>query len=246
MKKIFLFSLSALLLLISGYVEARPLDADLTIRSIDIDHDFSGINIILFGARNAPGNIVVALRGPDKNYVVRKKERTAGIWVNTESTVFRDVESLYTLASTFDSFEDSKSPVLLSNMALGISNLDINGYVRGETPIDDFRKAFIDHMIDKKLYKSDIYEIGFWGETLFRTVLKFPKSISEGIYTAEIYLISDGELIAVQTTPIKVEKIGFEAFIYDLAHGHKLLYGVICILTALIAGWGASALFGRM
>ena len=83
------------------------------------------------------------------------------------------------------------------------------------------------------------------GETLFKTVIPFPDTIPRGMYTAEIYLISDGTLVGMQALPIKVEKTGFDAAVYDFAHVHPLRYAAIAITMAIIAGWGADKVFRR-
>ena len=44
-------------------------------------------------------------------------------------------------------------------------------------------------------------------------------------------------------TAIFVRKDGLERWIYQLAYDHPFLYGLLALAIALIAGWGASALF---
>jgi hypothetical protein len=45
-------------------VFARPLVADTFPRKINIDHNFTGTDILVYGARNGIGNIVIVVRGP--------------------------------------------------------------------------------------------------------------------------------------------------------------------------------------
>src|SRR5580698_5947823 len=59
---------------------AAPLVADLSNYRIDIDSGFNGTRIFLFGARNDNGDIAVVIRGPQKDYIVRKKKEIAGLW----------------------------------------------------------------------------------------------------------------------------------------------------------------------
>ncbi len=233
-------------------VVAKPIVADLAIRSVDIDHNFTGLDILMFGARNKTGRIVVILRGPKKSYMVRKKERVAGVWVNSKSIEFHNVNSLYDVAST-DSLFEIKNTALLSDLEIGLNNLVFETDSESDsTVIEEFKQALIFNKQENNQYtlgyESSLEynpEIFFWDEALFRTILKFPKNIEDGAYTAEVYLFHDGILSAVQSTPIVVKKIGFEAFIYNLAHTHSFFYGIICIFMALIAGWLGSALFGR-
>jgi len=247
MKKIFLI----LFFFIIGLAEAnaKPIVADLSIRSVDIDHDFTGLDILLFGARNDVGRIVVVVRGPQRNYIVRKKEQIAGIWVNSKSVEFKNVNDFYSLAATNPLFE-IRNENLLSSLDIGLENIefepiDIRGGVKTHE-IDDFAEALVKNKQNQNLYAKDISRVSFWGETLFRTVLEFPKNISRGWYTAEIFLFNDGILSAVQSTPIRVSKTGFEAFMFDFAHKSSFFYGVFCVVMAVFSGWAASAIFGRM
>jgi len=231
--------------------KSKPIVADLAIRSVDINHDFNGINILMFGARNDTGKIVVLLRGPDRNYIVRKKEKIGGLlWMNKKSVEFEDVSSLYAIAST-NALSEIQNDNLLKRLEMSIDNIEINAIpehhsIKSKKTISEFREAFKRLKIDSGLYDSEIQPISFWGETLFRTSLKFHKNLEDGLYTAEVYLIQDGVLSAMQSTPIKVSKIGFEAIIFDLAHKNSLLYGFLCVFMAISAGWSASKIFGRV
>lgn len=238
-----------LLVLIIGLVtfvpnlQARPIVTDLAVRSVDIDHDFTGLDILLFGARNDVGRIFVVLRGPKKDYVVRKKEKVAGIWVNKQSVKFENVDSFYAIAG--GNLADVRNDHLLDSLGIGIENIALKTNSKS-IDVETFRKALIANKQEEDLYAREMTKISFWDETLFRTVLKFPKNIERGLYTAEVYLFDDGLLSAVQSTPIKVSKIGFEAFVFDLAQNQKLLYGIICVFMALAAGWTANTIFGRI
>ncbi|NDF11549.1 MAG: hypothetical protein EB060_01870 [Proteobacteria bacterium] len=223
--------------------EARSVVADLAIRSIDIDHNFAGIDILLFGARNDVGDIVVVVRGPEEDYVVRKKARVAGVWVNRYSQEFKNVNGFYAVA-TSRSLKEVNNDQLLEKLGVGVSHVPIHS-TEATANEAEFREALIRSKQKKNLYSTEPAAVTFWGDTLFRTVLTFPKNILKGQYTAEVYLFNDGQLTAVQTTPLGVNKIGFEAFVYDMAYRYPVLYGIVSVMLALLAGWVASVVFQR-
>src|ERR1700724_3696361 len=78
------------LLLICWGSEARAqaLVADLTSHLIAITTGFTGASVVLFGATDGPGDVIVAVRGPEREMTVRRKRRVAGIWANTEQGTF--------------------------------------------------------------------------------------------------------------------------------------------------------------
>ena len=55
----------------------------------------------------------------------------------------------------------------------------------------------------------------------------------------------DGMIVSDQLTPLVVRKVGLEAEIYQFAHQHSALYGIIAIVIALGAGWLAGVVFRR-
>ena len=88
--------LFAIMLLMPAPALAMPLVGDLSNYRIDIDSSFNGTRIFLFGVRNDIGDIVVVVRGPRKDYIVRKKEEIAGVWVNGERMKFYGVPDFCT------------------------------------------------------------------------------------------------------------------------------------------------------
>ena len=79
---------------------AQALIADLSSHLIAITTGFTGTEVLLFGALEEPGDVVVIVRGPVSDAAVRRKDRIAGIWVNSERLDFRDVPSYYAVASS--------------------------------------------------------------------------------------------------------------------------------------------------
>lgn len=224
---------------------ARPVIADLYVREIQIDSSFTGTDILLFGARNDPGDIIVVVRGPEKSYIVRKKERTMGIWANRKSVEISDVNGFYAIAASRP-LEDIQNDYLLNELHIGTGESILPKDIKHTGHFEEFRQAFLEKKQHDKLYLAHMSDVSLIDDTLFRTSIRFPDNIMRGVYTAEIYLFSDGLLSGVQTTPIIVSKKGFDAFMYDFAHNYPVLYGLAAISIALFAGWFAGLVFRRV
>ena len=78
---------------------AEALVVDLSNHLVAITTGFTGTNVLLFGAVQSEGDVIVTVKGPDQDMVVRRKERKVGIWVNSESATFRNVPAYYASAS---------------------------------------------------------------------------------------------------------------------------------------------------
>src|SRR5437588_10989216 len=96
-------SLGALLVLSplcwGSAARAEGLVADLTSHLIAITTGFTGASVVLFGATDGPGDVIVAVRGPEREMTVRRKSRVAGIWVNTQQVTFANLPSFYAVAA---------------------------------------------------------------------------------------------------------------------------------------------------
>ncbi len=228
-----------------GMAPATPLVADLSNYRIDVDSSFNGTRLFLFGARNDNGDIVVVIRGPHKNYMVRRKEEIAGVWVNRERMKFFNVPDFYAIA-TSKPLEEIAEHGIFDRMGIGEQHLlSPPSGLNDPDKFDDFSQAFLDYQRTRRLYYTDAMGVSFMGETLFKTTIEFPDNIPPGNYTAEIFLVSDGDIIGMQSTPIKVVKTGLDAFLYNYAHTSPVLYGISAVLLALSAGWVAGRLFEK-
>ncbi len=72
---------------------------DISTHLITVESDFTGTDLLLFGTIRTDaafdskehGDIIVVVRGAQRDIKVRKKERVAGIWANTQSVELRKV-----------------------------------------------------------------------------------------------------------------------------------------------------------
>lgn len=241
MKKNFLI---VILFLIAAPALANPIISGISTNEINIDTKFRGAKILLFGAKGDAGNVIVTVRGPKKNFMVTRKEKLLGIWYNGTRVKFKDSHSFYSLFSTFNDQELTDG--LLRDLELGKNNLKFNSTeeISAEEK-NEFQIQLVDKLEKNNLYSSGASKVDFLDETLFKVMLNFPKNITRGVYTVEIYLINDGSLLSFQSIPIYVNQVGLSAKILDFAYQESFLYGLLSVALALIAGWLANYVFTR-
>ncbi len=222
---------------------SAPIVSGISTNEINIDTDFKGTKILLFGAKGDAGDIVIAIRGPKKSFFVTKKQSFLGFWYNGKRVKFTDSYSFYSLFSTFGTSQNDEN--LLRQLELGKSNLGFNSSENDNIATkSEFKIQLIDNLERKKLY-SGTNKVDFLDETLFKIIIDFPKNISRGVYSAEIYLINEGNLISFQSIPIYVNQVGISARILDFAYQEPFLYGILSVAMALIFGWLANYFFIR-
>ncbi len=222
---------------------------------ISIASDFRGADFTMFGALNnadqlllAIGqyDIVVTLEGPNEYTTVRKKSRVAGIWINTSAITFAPLPESYSMASTRN-INDIASPGTLKAMGLGVEHLPLNSAVFSGVPdnVYDFQEAFRRLKLSSGIYRNDTTGVRLERTGLFWATLRLPANVPNGVHTARAYLFKSGMPVAQRELKLRVVKTGMEQAITNAAHQTPVVYGILCVLIAVITGWGASLLFRR-
>ena len=239
------FGCLALLLALVGPGRASPLVADLSKHLVAITTAFAGSDVLLFGAVEEPGDIVVVVRGPPRRQVMHRKSRIAGIWVNTATMTFDDVPSFFAVAASRP-LEEIASDSVRKRNGMNIEDLVTLPSAKGSENVrQEWRQALIRNKQREGLYQPQLGRVSFSGPRLFRSDVFFPANVPTGNYQVQTYLLRDGALVSAQTTPLIVGKIGLEADLFDFAHEQAAFYGLIAIALALLAGWLAHVAFRR-
>ena len=237
-----------LLLALSGPARATSdvLVVDLSQETVAITTGFAGTDVILFGAIEGPGDVVVIVRGPDRPVVMRRKSRVLGVWINTAKMTFDRAPSFYAVASSRPLAEVAQETVL-SREQMGLDNLrlDLPRAKASANVAAEWRAGLVRNHQRLGLYQSEIRPITVQFDRLFRAELTLPANVSTGKYQVQVYLLRDGRVVSARSRGLDVERVGAEAEIYDFAHQSAPLYGLIAILVALMAGWAAHLAFRK-
>lgn len=238
----FIFSL----ILCATPAQAAPVLADMSNYRITMDSTFNGTRLFVFGTREENGDVVVVVRGPTKNYVVRKKREIGGVWVNAERIKLFNTPDFYAIAASRPLHELTQHQHIFSQLQIGQENLFASPFVGEESKTyNEFTQAFIRYQQKQRLYSFQPSPLTFMNETLFKTVIDFPDNIPPGTYNAEIYLLKENTIVGTQTLPIQVGKVGMDAFLYNYAHHRPFFYGLTAVVMALSAGWFAGRIFDK-
>lgn len=244
--------LLATMVLVFGFpaiAQAQLLVADLSEHFVAITTGFTGTKVLLFGAVDGEGEILVLIHGPRETVTVRRKERTAYIWLNGDEMTFKDVPAFYQVMAT-EQPGDWLPTRLRERHQIGVEYLKLPLATTGADGVEppgagEFREALVRNKLRMGHYDAATGTISMLSARLFRTDIRFPANVPTGIYTVEVFLIRDGEVVSAETTPLFVSKSGVSAEIYQLAQDHGVLYGIAAVIFALFAGLGANAAFRK-
>jgi uncharacterized protein (TIGR02186 family) len=229
-------------------VAAKGIVADVDDHLVEITTDFAGQDILVFGAIDGPGDVILVMRGPAGRVLVHHKERFAGIWVNADAVEFDDVPSLYGVASSRQLFE-ILTPDSLDRYQLGVGRVRFEA-IEAEVPgIGPFRAALVQQKKKQGLYADRVGRVTFIGATLFRANLHLPSNVPTGTFLIDVYLVRDGRIVDAQNMPLIISKVGFGADIYKYANARSIAqrfaYGVVAVFVALLTGWLAHLTFRK-
>ena len=237
------------LLLVAGLAsQARAIDqliADLSKDSIEITTAFSGTDVLLFGAIEGEGDIMVVVRGPETDMVVRRKERVAGIWINRANARFEKVPSFYYLATT-GALHETVSADIIAHYGIGADHFARrpgNDLLPGRKA--SFRAGMIRTLKADDLFRETTSDIEFLAPGLFSVRLFFPANVVTGVYDVQVFLLRDNAVVSKRNYSLVIRKIGIGAEVFRFAHQHPAAYGGLAIAVALLAGWLAGLVFRR-
>ena len=87
-------------ILINNSVLSEESYFDLSEKEIQIQTDFNGKEIIIFGILNEDQDTLITIKGPEKKALIQKKERILGFWFNTKQITYNKIPSIFFIASS--------------------------------------------------------------------------------------------------------------------------------------------------
>jgi uncharacterized protein (TIGR02186 family) len=227
----------------SSPARAEALVADLTNHLVAITTGFTGTSVVLFGATDGTGDVIVVVRGPERDMAVRRKSKVAQVWVNTRQVTFQSVPSFYSIASNRP-LDEIAPPAMRQLHQIGLDNLRlVPETTLSPRETEEFHAALLRNQARAGLYPPGVGQVTFLGDRLFRTDLHFPANVPTGTYLVQVFLVKDKAVVSGQTTPLVISELGLDAEVHDFADRYALAYGLVAVALAALAGWLASLPF---
>lgn len=218
---------------------AKPLTIDSAQTRIEVTSGFSGASVTIFGLREATdGQVVIAVRGPERPVTVRRKEQVFGLWVNTDKITFPRTPGYYELASSVPLKTLAPVP-LLKDLELGLDHMIIQAQDHTLPPekYESFYNALVDARQRKGLFLLEPRPLAYNGQSLFKTSFTLPSSAPTGVYTVDGYLMRGNRVIDTDQVSFVVEHKGLAGQMRSFAIKNGFLYGLYGVIFAMCAGW---------
>lgn len=239
-----------LVLLAAPALANESIVTGLSQNKVQITTDFDGSDILVYGAvkRDAPAptgglDVIITLEGPSSPLVVRRKQKVMGIWLNTSSVQIANAPSFYAVTATgpvddiLSQADDLRFGITLSRR-INTKEISVN-----TMDFPEYTEALRRIRIKENQYQVTPSMVQLVDQTLFRTDFALPANVTEGNYKVRLFILRAGQVIDSQERFINVRKTGLERDLYNLAHQQPLIYGLLSLVMAAVAGWAASAGF---
>lgn len=243
--------LLALLLLLAAPVAAQEdVVLGLSQDRVRITTNFDGSDLLIFGAVkrespiiDPPLSVIVTVAGPSTPVTIHQKDRRLGIWVNAETVEYTAAPSFYAVASSgpleeiLRQTEDLRHAITIPRAIRTV----------GAASMTQQPQSYVDALIrirsNRGHYQSLENTVQLDQQTLFRTRIALPSDLTEGSYATRVFLLREGHVVSRFDTALDVRKVGLERWLFTLSRQQPLIYGVLSLSIAILAGWVASAAF---
>ncbi len=233
------------------HAQTEEVVAGMSQNRVAITANFDGSEILIFGAvkrktpppGTGPLQVIIAVSGPSAPVTVRRKEKRYGIWINVDSVEVDSAPSFYAIATSApfkDTLTDTEDLRYKVSIPRAIRSVGAPMNVKNA---ETFAEALIRIRTASGLYQMNPGSVEFQQDTLFETSVALPSNLTEGVYTTRIFLTRNGRVVDEYETNIDVRKVGLERWLYTLAHEKPLVYGILSLFIAIVAGGSASAIF---
>ncbi len=219
---------------------------DISDEEIQIQTNFNGKEIVIFGLTNPEYNTLIIIKGPKKDIKLSLKEKYFGIWIETKKVTYLDIPNTFFVAST-SPIEDilNENDILkkgLINEKIPPTIITKRNFISNN--LDEWDKNFIRLQKKHGMYKN--YSIKLVDERIFQTRIFFPSDSIPGTYNVSILQINNKKIISERHKKIIVKKTGVGQIIFQFAENQPIAYGILSILFAVISGLAAATAFRRL
>ncbi len=202
-------------------------------REIDVTTTFRGTNIELISfLETSDPETKLVLVGPPANIKFRHKARRAGMWVNAEKEVLNAAASYVALIGF------TRSEVERACAQGRMHELAHWGSPSLTWVCNPDQRAL---MAQKGLYIQDAEEGSqALGRGFFEVTAFLPPTAKPGRYGLRFW--ADGQSAQTQ---IDLRRAGLERLVIETAENSRLVYGILCLALAALAGYLTNLIFSR-
>ena len=239
-----------LLLLLISPLPAAGFGIKVTPEVVQMGALYNGAKIRIEYLSEPDAKPVVVIKGSEVSELFNVKGRAGPIWVNTGKVSISGVPSLY-LAMSAQAVSEFLQPEAIEKYMLDLAALEKQIRIEPrEMDRDILRAEYLKLKSSENSYRfiSDAVKMGEAGQdgVPYLIDLEWPRNAPPGDYEVVVYEFRNGSMAREFNAPLKVERVGFPAFMVSLAKNRAELYGGLSVILAVLAGFGMDSLVAAL
>jgi uncharacterized protein (TIGR02186 family) len=226
-------------------VLAAVVSLDIAPTTVEITTFYNGSTVEVKGEIAADAEVLLLVSGSGEELHVKKKGKVGGLfWMNTGDLTFENVPRVYMI------YTGKKLADKLENESIGLGFNALEGIVEIKPESEEnsfYFKEFVRLKESQGLFSKSGEAVTYGatsnGVRSYQATLVIPPQMKQDSYTVAAYAVKDNQVLASSTVDLKLKQVGFPAQLSSLAFDHSLLYGIMAVIIAILAGLIISAIF---
>lgn len=203
---------------------------------VDITSQFTGEQILVFGAIRKGGDVIVKVVSPDQDVALSRKAKVGPVWLDSGNMNVSNAPGLLYLLSTRP-LDQILNPAEQQAHKLRLEDaLDQAQAPAPTAGMEDWRTAFLRLKTHKGYYLQDGAAVKLDRGRVFSTSINLPAQLPIGTYQLQIYQVRDGKVVSEETRALDVRQVRVERWVSNIAHGYSWAFGIGFTLMAMIIG----------
>lgn len=227
------FSALMTLVAVTAWADA-PVSVSVSESLIRITPRYHGELVRVSGTAPEKCAVAVKLTSTRRDAHYSRKRKIGPLWVSVGQVCFDNVPVMYKVKST-GPLDDLLSKADQVTYVLGRQGLKAS---MGVSPGVD-RDVYLNEMISirerTRFFSFGEGSVQRQGRS-FSTTFFWPPDGPPGRYRVEAFAIRQGQIVGTAETEVRVELVGFEAWVRDLATEHGIVYGILAVIMAVLSG----------
>jgi uncharacterized protein (TIGR02186 family) len=241
---------AALTFLVCGFLAAfgasfaaakEEVVSDTSTDEIDIKLTYHGQDVLVFGTIPPRSRIVVKVSASPKPASLVRKGKVGPFWMTVEKVTIANLPAALLIYPQvpLDELFPHGLPHELEYRSLA-RQAEVSH--AGEQA-EEFAEGYIRLKAKEGLYGIREGLVETKKGKVFKLNVPISSKIPPGDLSIEILAVRGGRIVARDRDVVRIEKVGIERWLTELAFGHPALYGVLAVGLALAAGFGVGFLF---
>lgn len=218
-------------------------------REISVGLGYNGSNLIVTGQSEPDEEMIIKITSSYSESRLKYIGKAGGIfWMKLGNMVFKPVPKAYVVFSS-SPLEQLLPESVLSEYGLGYRALSENieiGSDREEVDKDFWIGEFIKFKEHEQLYRinesAESRDVS-GAEDRYHFNIEWPYQASPGEYHLEAFAVKGQRVVDQAAVDFQVKRSGMVSFLSSLAFDRAVLYGILAILVASLAGFSVGFIF---